>query len=217
MSFLGALAAQLPIPTVSTPFGTFGAGTVAQIINDISRGRIAALPHVLLGPITFNLITYLEGMERRVESDYAEMAVLGGKPRLQCVGDKLDAYTWQIVLHDGFCSPATEIAKLEAAVRAHAALPLIFANGDYMGWFVPVELTETYRATHADGTPMWMEATLQLKEHVLPPVLVEQKTQPKAAEKPAAGGKTKKPASTQKRKAPKRARTAPVCRAGTKP
>lgn len=113
--------------------------------------------------------------------------------------------------------PATEIAKLEAAVRAHAALPLIFANGDYMGWFVPVELTETYRATHADGTLIWMEATLQLKEHVLPPVLVEQKTQPKAAEKPAAGGKTKKPASTQKRKAPKRARTAPVCRAGTKP
>lgn len=115
---LGALAAQLPIPTISTPFDSFDTGTRPQIINDISRGRISALPHVLLRPIAFDLITYLEGMERHVEGDYAELVVFGGKPRLQCVGDKLDADTWQIVLHDEFCSPATEITK---PVRPHRA------------------------------------------------------------------------------------------------
>ena len=109
---------------------------------------------MLLGPIAFDLIIYLEGMERRVEADYAELAVLGGK---------LDAYTWQIVLHDGFCSPAAEITKLEAAVRAHAALPLIFTNGDYMGWFVPVELTETYRATMPTALPCGWKSRYSLR------------------------------------------------------
>lgn len=171
------------------------------------RGRITALPRVLLGPFAFDLITYLESIEQRVEAAYAELVVFGGKPRLQCVGDKLDADTWQIVLHDEFCSPTAEIAKLEAAMQAHAALPLIFANGDYRGWFVPVELTETYRTT----TPMWMEATLQLKEHVLSPVLVTQKRNPGRLKSLPVTAKRRSPHPPQKRKAPKRARTAPVC------
>ena len=206
----------LSLPTVSTPFGTFGAGTVAQIINDVSRSRVASHQHVLLGSIMFSLITYMDGMERRVAADYAELAVFGGKPRLQAVGDKLDEYTWNIVLHAGFCSPAAEIEKIEAAVRAHEAMPLVFANGDMKGWFVPVEVSQTYRATSADGTPIWLEATLTLKEHVLPPVLVEQKKEPKAAEKPGRNGKPKKPAQTKKRAAPKRSPSAQMCRAGKK-
>ena len=204
------------LPTISTPFGTFGAGTVAQIINDVSRSRVASHQHALLGPIMFSLITYMDGLERRVSAEYAELTVFGGKPRLQAVGDKLDEYTWNIVLHAGFCSPVAEIEKIEAAVRAHEALPLVFANGDYKGWFVPVEVSQTYRATSANGTPLWLEATLTLREHVLPPVLVEQKTEPKAAEKPGSNGKPKKPAQTKRRAAPKRATSAPMCRAGKK-
>lgn len=82
---------------------------------------------MLLGPFAFDLITYLESIEQRVEAAYAELVLFDGKPLLQCVSDKLDAYTWQIVLHDGFCSPAAEIAKLEAAMQVHPTLPLIFA------------------------------------------------------------------------------------------
>ena len=204
------------IPSISTPFGTFGAGTVAQIINDVSRSRVASHQHALLGPIMFSLITYMDGLERRVSAEYAELTVFGGKPRLQAVGDKLDEYTWNIVLHAGFCNPVAEIEKIEAAVRAHEAMPLVFANGDMKGWFVPVEVSQTYRATSADGTPIWLEATLTLKEHVLPPALVEQKKEPKAAEKPGRAGKPKKPAQTKKRAAPKRATSAPMCRAGKK-
>ena len=216
MSFLSALASAVPIPNIQTPFGTFGAGTVAQIIDNISRSRVASHQHALLGDIPFNLVTYMDGMERRISADYAELAVMGGKPRLQFVGDKLDEYTWQIVLHAGFCNPVAEVAKLEGAVRAHTGMPLVFANGDMKGWFVPVEVSQTYRATSADGTPIWLEATLTLKEHVLPPVLVEQKKEPKAAEKPGRNGKPKKPAQTKKRAAPKRSPSAQMCRAGKK-
>lgn len=208
---------MLSIPSINTPFGTFGSGTVAQIINDLTRSRIAAQQHVLLGDMAFNLITYLEGLEYKVEADYAEIPILGGKPRLQCVGDKLDEYTWQIVLHAGYCLPAVELARIEDAVRAHEALPLIFANGDYKGWFVPVSIAPTYRATTQDGTPIWVEASMTLKEHVLPPVLVEQqKKSPKAAEKAGKQGKTTKPAQTKNRKAPKRPASSPACRAGGK-
>lgn len=213
MSLLGALAAQLPIPAIRTPLGTFGAGTVAEIIDLVSRGRVSAVPHILLGSISFDLVTYLEGMERKVEADYAELAVLGGKPRLQSVGDKLDEYTWQIVLHAGYCDPQAELAKIEAAVRGHEAMPLIFASGDYKGWFVPVSMSETYRATHADGRPIWVEATLTLREHVLPPIIA-QKSEPKAAEKAGANGKAKKPAATKKRAAPQRSKSQSVTRAG---
>ena len=216
MSFLSALASAVPLPSIQTPFGTFGAGTVAQIIDNISRSRVASHQHALLGDIPFNLVTYMEGMERRVAADYAELAIMGGKPRLQFVGDKLDEYTWHIVLHAGFCNPVAELAKLEGAVHAHMGMPLVFANGDFKGWFVPTELSQTYRAASQDGTPIWLEATLTLKEHVLPPALVEQKKEPKAAEKPGRAGKPKKPAQTKKRAAPKRATSAPMCRAGKK-
>ena len=203
------------VPTIRTPLGTFGEGTVAQLIDNISRGSLAAQQHVLLGEIAFDLITYLEGMDARIEADYAELAILGGKPRLQCVGDKLDEYTWQVVLHAGFCDPVAELEKLIDAVRAHEALPMVFANGDYRGWFVPVSVAPTWKATSADGTAIWVEATLQLKEHVLPPVLVEKKEPPKAAEKAGKDGKVKNPAQTKKRTAPERPKSANMCRAGS--
>ena len=214
MSFLSALASAVPIPNIQTPFGTFGAGTVAQIIDNISRSRVASHQHALLGDIPFNLVTYMDGMERRISADYAELAVMGGKPRLQFVGDKLDEYTWQIVLHAGFCNPVAEVAKLEGAVRAHTGMPLVFANGDFKGWFVPTELSQTYRASSQDGTPIWLEAQLTLREHVLPPVLVQAAPEPVAAENPGPNGKPKKPFKTKRRTPPKRSRKAPVTRAG---
>ena len=214
MSFLSALASAVPIPNIQTPFGTFGAGTVAQIIDNISRSRVASHQHALLGDIPFNLVTYMDGMDRRIAAEYAEIPIMGGKPRLQFVGDKLDEYTWQIVLHAGFCSPSAELAKLEGAVRGHQALPLVFANGDFKGWFVPTELSQTYRASSQDGTPIWVEAQLTLREHVLPPVTVQAAPEPVAAEKPGAAGKPRKPASAKKKKAPARPKTARVTRAG---
>ena len=45
--------------------------------------------HALLGEITFDLITYFEGMEASFSANYAEHALIEGKPRLQWVGDNL--------------------------------------------------------------------------------------------------------------------------------
>ncbi len=104
--------------------------------------------------------------------------------------------------------------KLRAAIAAHQALPLVFSNGDYKGWFVPVELAVTSQQTMADGTAIWMEAKLQLREYVEPKILAEQtpRKAPIAAEQASTGGAVKKPAKTVKKAPAARAASAPACR-----
>lgn len=44
----------------------------------------------LLGDVQFDLITYFDGFESQFGADFAEHALIEGKPRLQFIGDKLD-------------------------------------------------------------------------------------------------------------------------------
>ena len=65
---------------IMTPVGNFGTGTVAQIIHELTRTRGGVSQHALLGEITFDLITYFEGMEANFSANYAEHALIEGKP-----------------------------------------------------------------------------------------------------------------------------------------
>lgn len=186
---------------IMTPVGNFGMGTVAQIIHELTRTRGGVSQHALLGEITFDLITYFEGMEANFSANYAEHALIEGKPRLQWVGDNLDEVSWSLVFHAGFCDPELEMLKLRGAITRHEALPLVFANGDYKGWFVPTDVRVTTRQVMRDGTLIWLEAELTLREYVRPVVLVEEtsKQEPVATEKPDPNGQVKKPAQTVNR------------------
>lgn len=195
-------------------FGGFGSGAVAQVIQELTRTRGAAYQHAVLGDITFDLITYFEGMEVKFGADYAEHALIEGKPRLQWTGDKLDEASWSLVFHAGFCDPERELLKLKTAVSKHEAMPLVFSNGDYKGWFVPTEVSVTSQQTMTDGTSVWIEVKLTLREYVEPKVLAEQtpRKEAEAAEKPATNGTKRKPAKTVKKTPAARASGAPVCR-----
>lgn len=166
--------------------------------QDAARQRGSVSQHALLGKISFSLVTYFEGIEAKFAAEYAEHALIEGKPALQWTGDKLDEISWDVVFHAGYCDPETEMLKLRQAVRDHQALPLVFANGDYKGYFVPVEASVTSRMLSAGGTAIWIEAKLTLREYARPAALLERKT-PQAAEKRNSGGK-KKPAKTKRRK-----------------
>lgn len=167
-------------------------------LDRYARPRGSAAQHALLGDIAFSLVTYFEGMEAKFAADYAEHALIQGKPALQWTGDKLDELSWDIVLHAGYCDPETEMLKLRQAVRDHVALPLVFANGDHRGYFVPTEATITSRQLTGGGGALWIEAKLTLREFVQPATLVERRPA-QAAEKSTSGGK-KKPAKTKRRK-----------------
>ncbi|MCS3806692.1 phage protein U [Chromobacterium alkanivorans] len=141
----------------------------------------------LLGDVQFDLITYFDGFESQFGVDYAEHALIDGKPRLQRVGDKLDEIRIQLSFHSQFCDPEQELIKLQTALRAHQAMALVLGNGDYKGWFVLTELQATSRQTDQAGTLIALEASLTLREFVgdkknpLAPPAVQAKLPPAAA------------------------------------
>jgi phage protein U len=135
--------------------------------------------YALLGDIQFDLITYFDGFECTFAADYAEHAMIAGKPRLQYVGQATDEISIQLAFHHMFCEPETELAKLKDALAAHQALALVLGNGDYKGWFVLTQVQCTATQTDTTGTITALEATLSLREYVgdpanpLPPPAVQ--------------------------------------------
>ncbi|ADJ61742.1 phage tail protein [Herbaspirillum seropedicae] len=180
----------------------------------LQRHSGAHYQHALLGQISFALISYSAEVQGKFAANYAEHALIDGKPRLQWTGDKLNDVNWKLVFHADFCDPTRELNKLRAAIAAHEALPLVYANGDYKGWFVPTEADLTLHRTTADGAALWIEVKLALREYVAPRVLAEQRArQPaQAAEKPASHGTRKKPARTVRKTPPARPKNASICR-----
>lgn len=169
--------------------------------------------HALFGEVVFDLITYFDGAEYKFGAEYAQHALMGSKPRLQFVGDKLDEISWRLVFHHVYCQPEKELLKLRSAIAKHQAMPLVFANGDFKGWFVPVDVSVTATQTAVDGTLLAIEAQMNLLEFVPPktPAEAPAKKPAQAAEKRSVG-KTNKPARTVKRKPTPRAKNAKVTR-----
>lgn len=139
--------------------------------------------YAVLGDVQFELITYFEGMEAQFGMDYAEHALIGGKPRLQCVGEKLDEFRLQLTFHAAYCNPEAELLKLRQAMLSRQARQFVLGNGAYKGWFVIVELSATSRQTDRSGRLIAVEASLTLREYVEPRPLEVRKAQAKQAAK----------------------------------
>ncbi|MEJ2793962.1 phage tail protein [Iodobacter sp. LRB] len=119
----------------------------------------------ILGTVEFDLITYFDGLEISYGADYAEHALIGRKPRLQHVGDKLDEIKIDLVFHASYCKPEAELLRLRKAVTAHEALSFVLGNGDYKGRFVITDITATGRQTDKSGSMIALEAQLSLREY----------------------------------------------------
>lgn len=144
--------------------------------------------YALLGDIQFDLITYFDGMQAQFGADFAEHALIDGKPRLQYVGEKLDEFRIDLCFHIFYCDPEKELIKLQKAKKAHMAMSFVLGNGDYKGWFVLTEVQATSRATDKSGTLQSLDASITLREYVgdklnpLPPPAVQPKLAPAAAQ-----------------------------------
>ena len=120
--------------------------------------------YAILGEVEFDLITYFDGLETQFGADYAEHALIGRKPRLQFVGDKLDEVRIDLVFHSSYCDPEAELVRLRNAQASHEAFSLVFGNGDYKGRFVITGLTATGRHTDTSGTLLAVDASINLRE-----------------------------------------------------
>lgn len=122
--------------------------------------------YAILGEIQFDLITYIDGIEGTSGADFAEHALIEGKPRLQFIGDQLDEYALEFTFHDYFCDPQAELVKLKQAKDGHKAMAFVLGNGDYKGYFVITELRHVLTQTSSDGTIIAMTANMTLREYV---------------------------------------------------
>ncbi|MDO5940645.1 phage tail protein [Burkholderia cepacia] len=144
--------------------------------------------YALLGDVQFDLITYFDGFESQFGADFAEHALIEGKPRLQFIADKLDEIRIQLAFHAYYCDPETELAKLKTALAAHQAMTLVLGNGDYKGWFVLTEVLSSSKHTDKAGTLIALEANITLREFVgdkkspLQPPAVQPKLPPAVAQ-----------------------------------
>lgn len=119
----------------------------------------------ILGPISFRLITYFEGVTNKLGYDYAEHAVIEGKPRLQWIGDDLQEVDIDLLFHVSYCNPEAELAKLRIAGSMHTALPFVYGSGHYVGMFVVKAIRSTARQTNSRGALVAVTARVTLLEY----------------------------------------------------
>ena len=135
--------------------------------------------YAVLGNVQFKLITYFEGMDAQFAADYAEHALIGGKPRLQAVGAKLDELRLQLAFHAAYCNPEAEVATLRALVQSREARQFVLGSGLYRGWYVLTELAVQSRQTDERGRLITVEASATLREYVEPQALETRRIQAK--------------------------------------
>jgi len=118
----------------------------------------------VLGDILFEVIGSPETFDSVREYDFAEHRVIESKPRLQWVGNGLERLKLETMLHASFTDPGAQMSLLRATAAAHRALPLVFGNGGFRGFYVIESLAMRSKQLSASGTPIAITAALSLKE-----------------------------------------------------
>jgi phage protein U len=117
-----------------------------------------------LGEILFEVVGSPERLESVRDYDFAEHRVVEGRPRLQWVGNGLERLKLELMMHSSFSNPAAQVALLRATAAAHRALPLVFGNGGFRGFFVIDSLFVRSQQSSASGAPIAINVGLSLRE-----------------------------------------------------
>jgi len=118
----------------------------------------------ILGEIEFEVAGGLSGMEVTQAADYAEHALIAGKPLLESVGDALDEYQLTIELHPTLGDVAARARALRDAMTAHAPLAFVLGSGEFLGAFVITELLQASSRTWANGAAFASTLNLTLRQ-----------------------------------------------------
>lgn len=120
----------------------------------------------ILGEIQFDLIAYVDGLSGEYKTDFAEHALIEGKPKLQFIGQALDQYSFEFTFHSMFCNPDQEMQRIKVAKENRMAMPFVLGSGEYKGLFVITELAETLQQTTNDGSVIASSAVMTIREYV---------------------------------------------------
>ncbi|HVA80974.1 MAG TPA: phage tail protein [Candidatus Binataceae bacterium] len=124
-----------------------------------------------LGLIRFEVIGSPEGLESERRYVYAEQPVIDAQPRLQWTGDGLELLSFELLLHASFTNPELQALALRMAAETHQAMPLVFGNGVFRGFFVIESIATRATQLDAGGAPIALRLRLGLKEWALDSIL----------------------------------------------
>lgn len=119
-----------------------------------------------LGNIIFENLKTFNEYSNRSSANYAEHAMLDGKPILQRTGSSLSEINISIRFHASFCNPKLELNKLKEARDQGEILPLLWGNGDVEGEYVITDIDETKEDADQQGNVLSYSISLTLKEYV---------------------------------------------------
>src|SRR5579872_5103187 len=118
----------------------------------------------VLGDVPFQVVGSPQTLSDSRGYDYAEHRVVQARPQLQWLADDLMRIQLEMLLHQSFTDPAVSLFTLTQAASTHAALPLIFGNGDFRGYFVVTEIATQSRQLSGSGDIYAVIVRLSLRE-----------------------------------------------------
>ena len=129
-----------------------------------------------LGDIQFEVVGSPEAYESAGAYDFAEQKVIESKPLLQWVGNDLERLKFELTWHASFTNPGAQLARLRATAAQHLALPLVFGNGGFRGFFVIESINVKSQQLSAGGSPIAIRVALALKEWIADSLLLARAT-----------------------------------------
>lgn len=121
--------------------------------------------YFMLGSVAFEPVDLTDFNETHA-ADFAEHAVLKGKPRLQAMGEKLTELNFAIRLHHTLGGVERRYQELLGAKSKQDALPLIIGRGKYKGNFVITDISSVTLFTDKLGNALCREMNISLREFV---------------------------------------------------
>jgi phage protein U len=114
-----------------------------------------------LGIIRFEGLRGFSSLEQSYGVNYVQHERIGGKPRLEAVGDVLDTLSFDMYLHSSFTDPEAEIEAMRVAMVDREILSLVLGNGTIVGNFVITNFSKTTTFTDPQGN--LIEATISVE------------------------------------------------------
>ena len=118
----------------------------------------------VLGDIPFQVLGSPETLIDSRVYDYAEHRVVQDRPLLQWLADSLEEIRIEMLLHSSFTIPAVSLLLLQEGAEIHSALPLVFGNGDFRGYFVITKIETLARQMSGSGDLFAVTVRLNLRE-----------------------------------------------------
>ena len=118
-----------------------------------------------LGTYKFEVGTLPQSWSNSKETLYGQVAIIGGKPVVQQVGEKLEEIELSIFLSSEFCTPKTELEALHAIRTKGVVSQLVDGTGRNYGKFVITSINEDNINALPDGYVTDSSATLHLLEY----------------------------------------------------